>query len=80
MDAKSGYHQLPLREEEAELTAFVVPWGHYEFVEGTPFGLKGAGYSFQRCMATILGSNFILVGQEIKQAANQDFKSSLNHR
>jgi hypothetical protein len=60
MDAKSGYHQLPLREEEAELTAFVVPWGHYEFVEGTPFGLKGAGYSFQRCMATILGSsNFV---------------------
>ena len=60
MDAKSGYHQLPLREDEAELTAFVVPWGHYEFAEGTPFGLKGAGYSFQRCMATILGSsNFV---------------------
>ena len=59
MDAKSGYHQLPLKDEEAELTAFVVPWGHYEFKEGTPFGLKGAGYSFQRFMATILGnSNF----------------------
>ncbi len=55
MDAKSGYHQLPLPEEESELTAFVVPWGHYEFVERTPFGLKGAGYSFQRFMSTLLG-------------------------
>ena len=28
-------------------------------MEGTPFGLRGAGYSFQRFMATILGnSNF----------------------
>ena len=60
MDAKNGYHQLPLKEEEAELTAFIVPWGHYEFKDGTPFGLKGAGYSFQRMMTTILGnSNFV---------------------
>ena len=38
----------------------MVPWGHYEFAERTPFGLKGAGYSFQRMMSAILGdSNFI---------------------
>ena len=59
LDAKSGYHQLPLKEEDSKKTAFVVPWGHYEFAERTPFGLKGAGYSFQRMMSTILGaSNF----------------------
>ena len=57
LDAKSGYHQLPLKAEEAELTAFVVPWGQYEFIERTPFGLKGAGYSFQRLMSSILGSS-----------------------
>ena len=28
MNAKCGYHQLPRKEDEAELTAFVVPWGH----------------------------------------------------
>lgn len=55
MDAKSGYHQLPLNSKESELTAFVVPWGQYEFMERTPFGLKGAGYSFQRFMSTLLG-------------------------
>ena len=60
LDAKSGYHQLPLVEGEAELTAFVVPWGQYEYVDRTPFGLKGAGYSFQRFMSKILGqSNFV---------------------
>jgi transposase InsO family protein len=55
LDAKSGYHQMPLSAEESELTAFVVPWGQYEFSDVTPFGLKGAGYSFQRFMSTILG-------------------------
>ena len=60
LDAKSGYHQLPLRECDSEVTAFVVPWGHYEFAGRTPFGLKGAGYSFQRMMSVILGScNFV---------------------
>lgn len=56
LDAKSGYHQMPLKQEDSEKTAFVVPWGHYEFAERTPFGLKGAGYSFQRMMSTLLGA------------------------
>ncbi len=60
LDAKCGYHQMPLNREEAELTAFVVPWAHYEFTDRTPFGLKGAGYSFQRFMSRIPGeSNFV---------------------
>ena len=54
LDAKCGYHQMPLNEKETEMTAFVVPWGHFEFSERTPFGLKGAGYSFQRFMSVIL--------------------------
>ena len=59
LDAKSGYHQMPLRAEDTEVTAFVTPWAHLEWTERTPFGLKGAGYSFQRMMAVILGeSNF----------------------
>ena len=60
LDAKSGYHQMPLRREDSAATAFVVPWGHYEFTDRCPFGLKGAGYSFQRMMSAILGSsNFV---------------------
>ena len=60
LDAKAGYHQMPLREEDSEVTAFVVPWAHFEWADCTPFGLKGAGYSFQRMMATVLGEcNFV---------------------
>ena len=60
LDAKAGYHQMPLREEDSEVSAFVVPWAQYEWAGRTPFGLKGAGYSFQRMMAMLLGSsNFV---------------------
>ena len=48
---------MPLKEEDSEVTAFVVPWGQYEWAGRTPFGLKGAGYSFQRMMATVLSSS-----------------------
>ena len=60
LDAKAGYHQLPLNKDDSDKTAFVVPGGHYEFAGRTPFGLKGAGYSFQRMMSVVLGcSNFV---------------------
>ena len=60
LDAKSGYHQMPLKREDSAATAFVVPWGHFEFADRCPFGLKGAGYSFQRMMSAVLGSsNFV---------------------
>ena len=55
LDAKAGYHQMPLKREDSEATAFVVPWGQYEWNDCTPFGLKGAGYSFQRLMSMVLG-------------------------
>ena len=57
LDAKVGYHQMLLKEENSEVTAFVVPWGQYEWAGRTPFGLKGAGYSFQRMMVTVLSSS-----------------------
>ena len=57
LDAKAGYHQMPLKEEDSEVLAVVVPWGQYEWAGRTPFGLKGAGYSFQRMMATVLSSS-----------------------
>ena len=51
---------MPLNRSDSAATAFVVPWGHYEFAERCPFGLKGAGYSFQRMMSAVLGSsNFV---------------------
>ena len=56
VDLKSGYYQMPMREQDAEVTAFVTPDGQYEWTgRGTPFGLSGAPSTFQRLMAAILG-------------------------
>ena len=57
LDAKCGYHQLPLNPAEAEVTGFAVPWAQYEWADRTPFGLHGAGFSFQRMMSAVLGES-----------------------
>ncbi len=42
LDLKSGYYQMPLREDDAELTGFVTPDWHFQWTgRGTPFGLSG---------------------------------------
>ena len=53
LDLASGFHQIPLKREDREKTAFSCPYGHFEFVR-TPFGLKGAPPTFQRLMNTVL--------------------------
>ena len=57
LDSKSGYYQMPLREEDSDLTGFVTPDGQFQWTgRGTPFGLSGAPASFQRLMSGALGS------------------------
>ena len=57
LDLKSGYHQMPVRKEDRELTSFVVPWGQYQWRRGCPFGLSGAPSSFQRLVSVVLGDS-----------------------
>jgi len=52
-DAKSGYWQLPVAEEDRWLTAFVTNDGLYKWVR-MPFGLKNAGTTFVRAMRIML--------------------------
>ncbi len=53
MDLKSGYWQLPVREEDRPKTAFVCHKGQYQY-NRVSFGLANAPAVFQRTMNKIL--------------------------
>ena len=49
MDGFSGYNQINIRPEDQHKTAFICPWGTFDYKK-LPFGLKNAGATFQREM------------------------------
>uniref|UniRef100_A0A0G4F828 Reverse transcriptase domain-containing protein n=1 Tax=Chromera velia CCMP2878 TaxID=1169474 RepID=A0A0G4F828_9ALVE len=53
LDYTSGFQQLHMHPDHAEKTAFVTPFGLYEFTK-MPFGLVNAPSVFQRAMNLVL--------------------------
>ena len=42
LDAKDSYHSIPITEEDMRHTAFLTPWGQYEYLV-TPLGHLAVG-------------------------------------
>jgi hypothetical protein len=53
IDLASGFHQVPLREEDCQKTCFLTPVGHFEFCT-MPMGICSAPATFQRLMNIVL--------------------------
>lgn len=53
IDLTKGYWQIPLTMEAKEKSAFVCPFGHYQFTV-MPFGMTNSAASFVRLMKEIL--------------------------
>lgn len=62
LDLAWGYWQVKLDEESIEKTAFVTPFGQYEWLV-MPFGLKNAPSTFQKIIRIVLG-HLLLQGVE----------------
>lgn len=47
LDAKSGYFQIPLHEDDQHLTCFITPWGRYMFTRAV-MGLSSSGDEYNQ--------------------------------
>jgi transposase InsO family protein len=81
LDLRSGYLQIPIREEDKEKTAFKTKDGLFEF-NVLPPGLKNAPPSFQRIMDSILvhgRSSFCLIYLDDIIIFSKTFEEHLVH-
>ena len=53
IDCTKGFWQIPLEESAKEKSAFVTPFGHYQF-NVMPFDMVNSGATFVRLMEIIL--------------------------
>ena len=79
IDLRSGYHHIALRKSSRAKTAFVTPFGKYEFLM-VPFGLAQAPAYFQLLMNKILkGLKFAMTYLDDIIIFSQDELQHLEH-
>ena len=79
LDLNSGYFQIPVSLNDIPKTAFVLPFGHFEFLR-MPFGLAAAPMTFQQAMSTLFSSySFVSVFMDDILIHSPDPSSHLEH-
>ena len=79
LDAKAGYHQVPIREQDRDLTTFITPWGRFRFRRAA-MGLVSSGDVYNQRGDQVLGD----VPQTVKvvddvMAWDTDYNDHLRH-
>lgn len=85
IDLSAAYHQVVLSPESKKLTAFITPFGRYQF-KRMPFGLASAAGVFQQLMFKLFGEMYsvyffqddILVAAHSKLEHDEILKGVLN--
>jgi hypothetical protein len=85
LDCYSGYHQIAIKEEDQEKTAFITPFGAYCYTTMS-FGLKNAGATYQRAIQAYVddvvvknrNSNMLIADLEETFASLREYHWKLN--
>jgi hypothetical protein len=84
LDCYSRYHQIAIKQEDQEKTAFITPFGAYCYTTMS-FGLKNAGATYQRaiqaCFKRQLNKNIeAYVDDVVVKTRNSDVDTLLHRR
>ncbi len=80
LDLSKGFHQVMVRPEDRDKTAFCCPFGKFRYIR-MPFGLSNAPAVFQRLMDCVLCGcqEFCRVYIDDVLVVSRDWESHLGH-